>query len=81
MARHTLSTPLAYLLLAATFFTGALAATVDSCPGYKASNVEQGNGKLTADLALAGEACDVYGQDLPDLRLLVEYQTSRLHEP
>jgi alpha-glucosidase len=33
-----------------------------------------------ADLSLAGEACNVFGADLPDLKLEVEYQTSeRLH--
>ncbi|KAI1810828.1 glycoside hydrolase family 31 protein [Poronia punctata] len=59
---------------------GALAATVEDCPGYKASNVVETDGKLTADLTLAGEACDIYGTDLTDLKLLVEYQTeSRLH--
>jgi hypothetical protein len=32
------------------------------------------------DISLAGEACNVYGTDLPDLKLEVEYQTSeRLH--
>ena len=52
------------------------ASSIDSCPGYTASNVQNGNGKITADLSLGGDACNVYGTDLPDLRLLVEYQTS-----
>lgn len=56
------------------------AASVDDCPGYKASNVQQGDGKITADLTLAGDTCNAYGDDLTDLRLLVEYQTKqRLH--
>ncbi|KAI1175178.1 glycoside hydrolase family 31 protein [Nemania sp. FL0916] len=68
-----------------TFFTLALAseafaASVDDCPGYTASNIVKGDGQLSADLTIAGEACNIYGLDLPDLKLLVEYQTnSRLH--
>lgn len=58
----------------------AQVAAVDDCPGYKASNVQQGDGKITADLSLAGDACNAYGDDITDLRLLVEYQTKqRLH--
>lgn len=56
------------------------AASVDDCPGYKASNVRQEEGKITADLTLAADACNAYGEDLTDLRLLVQYQTTqRLH--
>ncbi|KAK5169379.1 uncharacterized protein LTR77_005354 [Saxophila tyrrhenica] len=56
------------------------ASQLSECPGYTASNVQRGVGKITADLNLAGEACNVYGHDLRDLRLLVEYQTAqRLH--
>ncbi len=46
-----------------------------SCPGYAASNVKQSGTTLTADLTLAGPACNTYGTDLKDLKLLVEYQT------
>ncbi|KAI1765057.1 glycoside hydrolase family 31 protein [Hypoxylon sp. FL1150] len=50
------------------------------CPGYKASNVKTTSSGLTADLTLAGEACDVYGYDIQDLLLVVEYQAAdRLH--
>ncbi|KAB5511529.1 glycosyl hydrolases family 31-domain-containing protein [Coniochaeta sp. 2T2.1] len=64
------------LIVAAT----AAAATVDDCPGYKAFNVKKGCSSVTADLKLAGSACNVYGDDIPDLKLLVEYQTDkRLH--
>lgn len=58
----------------------AQAAEVGDCPGYKASSVKRTDSGLTADLKLAGKACDVYGDDIRDLRLIVEYQTdSRLH--
>ncbi|KAI9167892.1 glycoside hydrolase family [Paramyrothecium foliicola] len=51
-----------------------------SCPGYRASNVLQSDYGLTADLTLDGEPCDLYGYDIQDLRLIVEYQSaSRLH--
>lgn len=45
------------------------------CPGYKASNVKTTSTGLTADLTLAGAACDVYGDDLTDLTLEVSYDT------
>ncbi|KAI1317765.1 putative alpha-glucosidase [Xylariaceae sp. FL0255] len=50
------------------------------CPGYKATNIKTSSSGLTASLTLAGTACNVYGTDLKDLTLTVEYQTStRLH--
>lgn len=52
------------------------------CAGYTASSVKasaDGN-TITADLTLAGSACNTYGTDIEDLSLLVEYQTKeRLH--
>ena len=44
------------------------------CPGYSASNVKYTHNGLTADLTLAGDACNVYGTDIEDLTLTVEYQ-------
>jgi hypothetical protein len=53
---------------------------LSACPGYIASNHRETRSGFYADLSLAGEACNVYGTDLPDLKLEVEYQTSeRLH--
>lgn len=49
----------------------------ESCPGYSASNVQQSGRSLTADLTLAGEACNSYGTDLPNLTLTVEYQSGK----
>jgi alpha-glucosidase len=60
---------------------GALAASIDDCPGYTASNVVETDGKLTADLTLSGSACNLYGTDLTELKLLVEYQTSLYLSP
>lgn len=53
----------------------------DVCPGYLATAVQPvGETGLRAHLTLAGQPCDVYGNDVHDLDLLVEYQTrSRLH--
>lgn len=53
-------------------------ATLASCPGYKASGVETTGNGLTASLTLAGTACNVYGTDLKELTLTVEYQSGRL---
>jgi alpha-glucosidase len=46
-----------------------------SCPGYKASNVKTSATGLTADLQLAGKACNAYGTDLDNLILEVTYET------
>ncbi|KAF2867601.1 alpha-glucosidase [Massariosphaeria phaeospora] len=52
----------------------------DECPGYKASNVQRSDNGFTADLSLAGSGCNLHGEDLKDLKFLVEYQTdSRVH--
>jgi alpha-glucosidase len=44
------------------------------CPGYIASNVRETASTLTADLDLAGPACNVYGNDVANLTLTVEFQ-------
>jgi alpha-glucosidase len=49
----------------------------NACPGYAASNVVKTDSSLTADLTLAGNACNVYSDDIKDLKLVVEYQTSK----
>ena len=62
-------------LLAITTFVGLV--TGATCPGYTAQNITQSSTGLTAYLKLAGPACNVYGDDLDDLVLNVEYQTSK----
>ncbi|KAH8808021.1 glycoside hydrolase family 31 protein [Xylogone sp. PMI_703] len=50
------------------------------CPGYKASHIKTTSSSLTADLSLAGKACNVYGTDLQDLTLEVVYESDdRIH--
>lgn len=50
------------------------------CPGYTASSVTQTQHGITAKLSLAGAACNVYGNDVADLTLTVEFQAEdRLH--
>ncbi|CAZ80513.1 unnamed protein product [Tuber melanosporum] len=52
----------------------------NSCPGYKAINVKKTDSGLTAELQLAGTACDIYGRDLANLKLQVAYDSkSRIH--
>ncbi|KAJ5764877.1 Glycoside hydrolase family 31 [Penicillium odoratum] len=52
----------------------------EQCPGYNAVNIQQHDNALLADLVLAGDGCNLFGSDLPNLKLLVEYQTNnRLH--
>ena len=48
---------------------------LSACPGYKATNVKTTATGLTADLSLAGKACNVYGTDLDHLTLQVTYET------
>ncbi|KAF2161915.1 glycoside hydrolase family 31 protein [Zasmidium cellare ATCC 36951] len=53
---------------------------LSSCPGYVATKPRETRSGFYADLELAGDACNIYGQDLPNLKLEVEYQTdTRLH--
>jgi alpha-glucosidase len=49
-----------------------------NCSGYEASNIVKTDSSLTADLTLAGAACNAYSQDLTNLKLVVEYQTGKL---
>lgn len=62
----------------ATSLVKRQSSSLESCPGYTASNVQSDGGRVTADLALAGTACNVYGDDLTELKLEVEYQTGSL---
>ncbi|KAG8533509.1 uncharacterized protein KY384_002295 [Bacidia gigantensis] len=58
----------------------ALAATIEDCPGYTASNVQKTYTGLTATLNLASKACNYLGYDVSPLKLQVDYQTDkRLH--
>ena len=50
-------------------------ASAADCPGYRASNVVETRTGLTADLELAGDACNVYGTDIERLRLTVNNGT------
>ncbi|KAH8690012.1 putative alpha-glucosidase [Talaromyces proteolyticus] len=73
-----------YLVIAVGLLLGADAAVLASrngtasCPGYQASNVRTRNGAVvSADLTLAGPACNVYGTDLDNLKLEIEYETDK----
>lgn len=51
-----------------------------ACPGYLLSNIWQSGTGLGARLSMAGEQCHVYGNDVEELQLNVEYQAQqRLH--
>lgn len=62
---------------AGTVFGGVIQTRADdarsSCPGYAASNVVTTATGLTADLTLAGTACNAYGNDIQNLTLMVNY--------
>ena len=53
-------------------------AVLDACPGYKATNINDDGSTLTADLSLAGQACNVFGTDIKELRLQVTYETGTM---
>ena len=74
-----LSKPLTLLgLLGVVAATWADPATLDACPGYNATNVEDRGSTLTADLTLAGQACNVFGTDIQQLKLQVTYETGTI---
>lgn len=52
-------------------------ATRESCPGYLASDVAQTATGFTAKLSLRGAACNVHGTDVPELKLIVNYDSSK----
>jgi alpha-glucosidase len=71
-----LSKSLAFLgLLGFATATWVDPAVLDACPGYKATNVWSDESTLTADLSLAGKACNVFGTDIQQLKLEVTYET------
>jgi hypothetical protein len=84
MVPHSIAMPSPFTSLRALLFLWASVArwvtaqNVTDCPGYSASNVETTDGGMTADLTLAGDACNAYGKDLHDLKFMVEYQTGTL---
>jgi alpha-glucosidase len=45
------------------------------CPGYFASNVINDQYGFSATLTLAGKNCNVYGTDIEELQLRVQYQS------
>lgn len=45
------------------------------CPGYKATGIQYKANGFTADLNIAGANCQAFGNDIANLKLLVEYQT------
>lgn len=55
-----------------------LLAVPQQCPGYVASHIKSTTAGITADLHLAGEPCNIYGNDLKHLRFKAEYQTGTL---
>ncbi|KAJ4150976.1 hypothetical protein LMH87_011699 [Akanthomyces muscarius] len=74
-----------FAVLQATLIAVASAAVADNsaadkCPGYKASNVKTSAHGLTADLKLAGKACNAFSKDVERLKLVVSYDTAeRIH--
>jgi hypothetical protein len=58
---------------------GQLPRPAAQCPGYRATNIVQGDSYLTADLLLMGN-CSSHSKDVENLRLLVEYQTGKRNQ-
>lgn len=67
-----------YVSLALMVAACIYAQGVENCPGYFAENIKRTKATITADLTLNGDACNVYGEDIASLKLLVEYQTGQL---
>jgi alpha-glucosidase len=66
------------LVHSAAVSTGLVArqATAADCPGYRASGIAQNATGFTANLTLAGAACNVYGRDVENLKLSVNFDHS-----
>lgn len=50
-------------------------ADLSACPGYNAANVQQSGCSITAELSLAGAACNAYGTDIQNLLLTATYDS------
>ena len=50
--------------------------TLDACPGYEVTHASSKASSLSADLTLTGNPCNVFGSDIPELKLDVTYETS-----
>ena len=59
----------------AQFGTITDSTVLDACPGYVATNVKQSQSGLQADLVLKGSPCNVFGSDIKQLSLSVQYET------
>lgn len=81
----TMMAPLSRLLCTSLALATSAAATFSQlerrqngtgsmCPGYRASDVQKNANGMTAKLTLAGTGCNIYGNDIEDLTLTVEYQ-------
>jgi alpha-glucosidase len=51
------------------------APNAQDCPGYQASNVADTDRGFMADLTIAGEHCQAFGNDIDNLILEVQYQS------
>ncbi|KAJ3553233.1 hypothetical protein NP233_g12693 [Leucocoprinus birnbaumii] len=67
-------------LLPSSLPTHVSQSVLDACPGYHATNVSSDSGRLTAELLLAGQGCNIFGEDRRSLALTVVYETNeRIH--
>ncbi|EPQ61327.1 hypothetical protein GLOTRDRAFT_119185 [Gloeophyllum trabeum ATCC 11539] len=74
--------PLQRKLLPETFVVddSAYSLNVSSCPGYTLSGLKETQTGLTANLVLAGPACNAFGHDIANLTIDVIYETlNRVH--
>ena len=53
---------------------------LDSCPGYKATDVQTRPNGLSAQLVLGEKPCNVFGDDIYRLSLNVVYETGMLYD-
>lgn len=65
----------AVYLISSVFATWIDPSLLDACPGYNIANPASQGSTFTADLVLAGTACNVFGSDLKSLSLAVVYET------
>ncbi|KAJ8522623.1 hypothetical protein ONZ45_g829 [Pleurotus djamor] len=80
MAGRSIRKSLLGLLILALSSRSNADPNLDDCPGYEARNIKTTASTLTVDLILRGGGCHIYGPDIQQLTLKVQYETeNRIH--
>lgn len=80
LLRFSSATPSQYPPLQDPLASPVHSSNVSGCPGYVLGSLKQRSTGLTAQLSLAGPACNAFGRDISKLTVQVTYESeTRLH--